>query len=572
MAGCDVIVIGGGHAGIEAAAAAARLGADTALVTFSKGNIGEMSCNPSIGGLGKGHLVREIDALDGVMARAADIAGTQFRVLNASKGAAVQGPRAQCDRKLYKRAVRDALASYPDLEIIEGEVVEFAPAARGFSVKILDIESEILNLSARSLVISAGTFLNGVMHVGEELANGGRIGEPASSGITKSLETAGFSMIRLKTGTPARLDGATINYDGLEVQESDAEPEAFSYLTAAVTQKTLATHITYTNARTHGIILANKDRAPLYNGQIKSAGPRYCPSIEDKVVRFSHHPSHHVFLEPEGCGTDVVYPNGISTSLPRDVQDAFIRSIRGLENVRILRYGYAIEYDAIDARELSASLESRRIPGLFFAGQVNGTSGYEEAAAQGLIAGMNAALSARGKPPFILDRSEAYIGVLIDDITTLGVDEPYRMFTSRSEYRLSLRADNADQRLTPAGIRIGVVSRQRADAFREKMGLLEKARRKNACLAEFPPSIRRQIGIEEKYEGYLKKQARDIAAYRKDLELRLPAGLDYSAIGGLTIEARDKLGRARPATLASAARIPGITPAALIALLKHVKK
>lgn len=553
----EVIVVGGGHAGVEAAAAAARMGARVSLVTFSMANIGEMSCNPSIGGLGKGHIVREIDALDGIMARAADAAGTQFRVLNSSKGAAVQGPRVQADRTLYKGAVREILEGLENLEIIEDEVVGFD----GLKFKLASGST----IEARAAVITTGTFLNGLMHVGEDRSSGGRIGEKSSAGITESLKRAGFSMLRLKTGTPPRLDGSTINYENLEAQESDAEPEAMSFLTGPIGQKTLATRITHTNARTHEIILKNMARAPMYNGQIQSVGPRYCPSIEDKVVRFSHHPSHHVFLEPEGYATNVVYPNGISTSLPRNVQDEFVRSIAGLENARIVRYGYAIEYDAIDARELGPALGSRRAPGIFFAGQINGTSGYEEAAGQGILAGINAALFARGREPIVLDRARAFIGVMADDITTLGVDEPYRMFTSRSEYRLSVRADNADQRLTPLGIELGAVGEERARAFALKMEKL--AKRDMSDLA-----VRRQLEIEKKYEGYLGREARQIEEYRRDQGLKLPRDIDWAKIGGLTLEARAKLEKARPDTVASAARIPGITPAALSALMKFIKK
>ncbi|MDR1476689.1 MAG: tRNA uridine-5-carboxymethylaminomethyl(34) synthesis enzyme MnmG [Rickettsiales bacterium] len=553
----DVIVVGAGHAGVEAAAAAARMGCRAALVTFSRDNIGEMSCNPSVGGLGKGHLVREVDALDGIMARAADAAGTQFRVLNSSKGAAVQGPRAQVDRALYKKAVSELLSGYPNLEIIEDEAV-------GFDGLRFELASGRM-IESKAAVVSTGTFLNGAMHVGEEKTAGGRAGEKSSAGIAESLKRAGFSMIRLKTGTPPRLLGATINYAGLEVQESDAEPEAFSFMTERLGQKTLLTHIAHTNARTHGIILANKHRSPLYNGQIKSIGPRYCPSIEDKAVRFAHHASHHVFLEPEGYGTDVVYPNGISTSLPKDVQDEFVRSIKGLENVKIPRYGYAVEYDAVDARELRPTLESKRVAGLFLAGQINGTSGYEEAAGQGILAGINAALHSHGKERIVLDRSQAFIGVMVDDITTLGVDEPYRMFTSRSEYRLSVRADNADRRLTPLGIAVGAVEANRAGAFDEKM---EKIARGDISDA----AVRRQMEIEGKYAGYLRREEKEIEAYRRDQEMKIPDSLDYSKIGGLTLEARAKLERARPATLAGAARIQGITPAALTALLKFIKK
>ncbi len=610
----DVVVVGGGHAGIEACAASARLGAKTLLVTFSKNNIGEMSCNPSIGGLGKGHLVREIDALDGVMARAIDKAGTQFRVLNASKGAAVQGPRAQADRELYKKAVNEILQEYSNLDIIEDEVVDILFNDDKSSVIGVNLKNngEVKSLA---VVLTTGTFLNGVMHIGEEQFKGGRAGENASYGITESLKKAGFEILRLKTGTPARLSMKTIDYSSLECQESDEVPEAFSYMTSSINQKMIPCYITYTNAITHKIITDNKDRTPLYNGQIKSIGPRYCPSIEDKVVRFAHHESHHIFLEQEGYDCDVIYPNGISTSLPKDVQDAFIHSIKGLENVKILRYGYAIEYDAIDARELNPSLCSKRIRGLYFAGQINGTSGYEEAASQGILAGINAGLFVLGKSPFILDRSQAYIGVLVDDITTLGVDEPYRMFTSRSEYRLSLRADNADQRLTPLGITIGVVGDKRAGFFNEKMKKLSqfkeflKSKKLNLKMLKsigidvegiagknlfdslryaeidmlglakifpeinsFDKSIIKQVEIEGKYQGYLKRQEKDIEAYLKDQALKIPHNIDYDKVGGLTLEVRAKLKKAQPETLASASRIPGMTPAGLTALLKYVKK
>ncbi len=610
----DVVVIGGGHAGIEASAASARLGLKTALVTFMKTNIGEMSCNPSIGGLGKGHLVREIDALDGVMARAIDKAGTQFRVLNSSKGAAVQGPRAQADRGLYKKAVNEILAEYPNLTIIEDEALSVNFDDDISCVKSVNLEKNGL-VNCKSVVLTTGTFLNGVMHTGEEQTKGGRIGEKASYGITESLKKAGFEILRLKTGTPARLSMATINYDGLECQLSDNPPEPFSYLTDKIEQQLLPCYLTYTNEKTHKIITDNKDRTPLYNGQIKSIGPRYCPSIEDKVVRFASHPSHHIFLEQEGYGSDVIYPNGISTSLPKDVQEAFIHSIKGLENVKILRYGYAIEYDAIDARELKPTLGSKRINGLYFAGQINGTSGYEEAASQGILAGINAGLFAKGEDEIVLDRSQAYIGVLVDDITTLGVDEPYRMFTARSEYRLSIRADNADQRLTPLGIKIGCVGEKRKKAFDKKMkDLLElknflKSKKLNnkklkivgcdGCGAagsdayealkyseldmkkisqilpdvnNFSAGIIKQVGIEGKYQGYLKRQEQDIASYKKDQELNIPLSIDYDKIGGLNLELRAKLKKAKPTTLASAARIPGMTPAALTALLKYVKK
>ena len=610
----DVVVVGGGHAGIEAVSAAARLGLKTALITFSKNNLGEMSCNPSIGGLGKGHLVREIDALDGVMARAIDKAGTQFRVLNASKGAAVRGPRAQADRTLYKKAVNEILAQYSNLDIIEDEVVEVLFSDDNSRIVGVELKSNG-KVECSSVVLTTGTFLNGVMHTGEEQTKGGRVGEQASYGITESLKKAGFSILRLKTGTPARLSMKTIDYSELECQESDEIPEPFSYMTDKIEQEMIPCFITYTNLETHKIITDNKDRTPLYNGQIQSIGPRYCPSIEDKVVRFAHHTSHHIFLEQEGYGSDVIYPNGISTSLPKDVQEDFIHSIKGLENVKILRYGYAIEYDAIDTRELKPTLGAKRIKGLYFAGQINGTSGYEEAASQGILAGINAGLFAKGEEEIILDRSQAYIGVLVDDITTLGVDEPYRMFTSRSEYRLSIRADNADQRLTPLGIKIGVVGSKRAGFFNEKMKKADEIKQflrgkklnlkmlksvginvagiagKNLYdslryaeidmsvlkklfpkIEEFDYKLVKQIEIEGKYQGYLKRQEKDIEAYQKDQSLKIPDNIDYDKVGGLTLELRAKLKASHPDNLASAARIQGMTPAGLTVLLKYVKK
>jgi len=531
----DVIIIGGGHAGVEAATAAARMGARTAIFTLSRANLGELSCNPSIGGIGKTHLVREIDALDGVMALAADKASIGYRTLNSSKGAAVQGLRAQLDRALYKKAVGDTIAKY-DIDVIEGEVT--------------DIE----NLPARAIVITTGTFLNGLLHTGKEQTVGGRIDEPAATKLSKSLARLGFKLKRLKTGTPARLDANSINWNVLEPQEDDWNGEFFSYATKKVFNKTRPCFPTATNARTHEIIHHAAPTAPLFSGQITGIGARYCPSIEDKVIRFPHHATHHVFLEPEGLKNDVIYPNGLSTSLPKDVQEEFLHSIKGLEKVKVLRHGYAVEYDAIDARELLPTLASRFHPYLFFAGQINGTSGYEEAAAQGIIAGVNAATYALGKAPLILDRTEAFIGVLIDDITTLGADEPYRMFTARSEYRLSLRPDNADRRLTEKGAAAGVVRSARLEAFKNRK-----------------PTAREQE-IEKNYKGYLKRQSAEIELYKREAALTLPATLDYKKIPGLTLEAASKLSLAKPLSIAQAAKIPGVTPAALVALLKYARK